>query len=211
MRGKPVSYRLYLRMNKIIFCLFWAMATTTIVHAQLPAYDLPKPAGWGSETFPLPPAFAPEITYQGTEDIRFSPGWAKSGSNQYWSYAFVWLVEGKQSLTVQSLSTCLAAYYKGIYTVNLKDKPAPRPGFTTVQFQEIKTAAPDQETYEGRVSTLNYLNHEALLLNVRVHLRNLAGAKATAIFFEVSPQPYTHAVWKDLREVIKGFKRLPKQ
>jgi hypothetical protein len=114
-------------MNKIIAFLFFAVAATTHVRAQLPTYELPKPAGWGSETFPLPPAFAPEISYNGIEDIRFSPGWAKSGSDQYWSYAFLWLVEGKHSLTVEKLSNYLAAYYKGIYTVNLKDKPAPNP------------------------------------------------------------------------------------
>jgi hypothetical protein len=198
-------------MNKIIAFLFFAVAATTHVRAQLPTYELPKPAGWGSETFPLPPAFAPEISYNGIEDIRFSPGWAKSGSDQYWSYAFLWLVEGKHSLTVEKLSNYLAAYYKGIYTVNLKDKPAPKPGFTTARFQKIKTAGPDQETYEGSVTTLNYLNHEALLLHVRVHLRNLPGTKATAIFFEVSPQPHTHAIWKDLGEVINGFKLSPKQ
>src|SRR5215213_4932562 len=54
------------------------------------SYILPFPPGWGTEIVSLPPAFAPAITYKGVEDIRFAPGWAKAGSNEYWTYAFLW-------------------------------------------------------------------------------------------------------------------------
>jgi hypothetical protein len=197
-------------MKKIIPLFVFAVAFVINVNAQLPAYDLPKPAGWGSETFPLPPGFAKEITYSGAEDIRFTPGWAKNKSEQYWSYAFAWLVEGKQTLDEKILNKYMTAYYKGIYTVNLNNKPAPREGFTTANFIKRKTSTGDVETYEGTVMTLNYLDQQELLLNVRVHIQNVPSNTATVILFEVSPQPYTHAVWKELGDVIGGFRLIKK-
>ena len=40
-------------------------------------YDLPIPKDWGIERFLIPISFAPQISYKGVEDIRFTPGWAK--------------------------------------------------------------------------------------------------------------------------------------
>lgn len=193
-------------MKKIIAALFLVTVLTTHIQAQLPSYELPKPAGWESETFALPPAFAKEITFSGKEDIRFMPGWAKSSSDQYWSYDFAWLIEGKQTVTEKVLNNYMTAYYKGIYLVNLNNKPAPPADFTTAGFTKQKTWEGDQETYEGTVNTLNYLTQQALLLNARVHFRSFPGKSATVILFEVSPQAYSHAVWKDLGDVIKGFR-----
>ncbi len=192
-------------MQKIIGLLLLILTINSIGYTQLPSYTFAKPAGWESETFPLPPGFAPEIVFKGVEDIRFTPGWAKSTSEQYWSYAFIWLLEGKQVLSEKVLSNYITAYYTGIYTVNLRDKPAPKPGFTTSSFQKIKSAKEDAETYEGSVQTLNYLTHQTLSLHVRVHYRKVAKASATVMLFEVSPQPYTHSVWQELSAVILGF------
>ena len=193
-------------MRKIISLLILILTINSIGYTQLPTYTLVKPASWESETFPLPPAFAPEIIFKGVEDIRFSPGWSKSVSEQYWSYAFIWLVEGKQVLSEKVLSDYMTAYYTGIYTANLKDKPAPKPGFTTTRFHKIKPAEEDAVTYEGSVQTLNYLTHQPLSLHVRVHFRKVANASATVMLFEVSPQPYSHSVWQELSTVILGFK-----
>ena len=37
--------------------------------------------------------FAPSIKYKGVEDIRFTPGWGKAGSEEYWTYAFLWFLD----------------------------------------------------------------------------------------------------------------------
>ena len=192
-------------MKKTAVTLLLCVIFSNALFAQLPAYELPKPTGWGSETFPLPPSFAPEIKFKGIEDIRFTPGWSKSDNEQYWSYAFIWLLEGKPDISNQLMTDYMAAYYKGIYTVNLKDKSTPKPDFTKSSFKRISIVN-GEELYEGMVKTLNYLNNQVLLLNVRVHLRKLNNGATTVLLFEVSPQYYSHPVWQDLMAVTRGFK-----
>jgi hypothetical protein len=193
-------------MHKTILLLTFILSFSYAAHSQLPAWELPKPAGWGSETFGLPPAFAPQIVFKGTEEIRFAPGWSNSGSEDYWSYAFIWLVEGKQTLSGNKLADYIIAYYNGLYMTNLKEWPAPNPGFTKVSFHRLASTGRDGEAYEGVVNTLNFLNHRQLSLNVTVRLRELSAAKATLITFEVSPKTSSHPVWKQLATIVSGFK-----
>lgn len=193
-------------MNRLIAFFSLMILFAEGVSAQLPAYEFPAPAGWGKETFKLPPGFAKEITFNGIEDIRFTPGWSKQGNVQYWSYAFVWLIKGSQSFTEKSLSAYMTAYYNGIYLSNLGQKPAPAAGFTSSGFRQVETSNGDRETFEGFVKTLNFLSHDPLALHLRVHVRKSPVGRASAILFEISPQPYTHAVWKELASVSNGFR-----
>ncbi len=40
----------------------------------VPSFFLPTPEGWQTETIPFPLEFAPEIKYEGLEELRFAPG-----------------------------------------------------------------------------------------------------------------------------------------
>jgi hypothetical protein len=52
-----------------------------------PPYKVPEPVGWARETFPLPPAFAPGVTWKGVEELRFAPDWMKADADTFFSYA----------------------------------------------------------------------------------------------------------------------------
>ena len=58
-------------------------------------YFLDVPEGWVAERFPIPIDFAPQIPYKGVEDIRFSPGWGNAFTDEYWTYCFLWYLDGK--------------------------------------------------------------------------------------------------------------------
>src|SRR4051812_6700953 len=64
----------------------------------VPPYALTAPEGWGVERFAIPIEFAPSIPYKGVEDIRFAPGWSDAKSNEYWTYAFLWYLDGKPAI-----------------------------------------------------------------------------------------------------------------
>src|SRR6185436_15990377 len=58
--------------------------------ASGPGVRWPIPAGWKEEAFALPPGFAPTLTYHGTEDLRFMPGFSSPNAPDFWSYDLVW-------------------------------------------------------------------------------------------------------------------------
>ena len=41
--------------------------------AEIP-FSMPTPEGWRTETIPFPLEFAPELEYEGLEELRFAPG-----------------------------------------------------------------------------------------------------------------------------------------
>ena len=76
----------------------------------------PVPDGWLEETIPFPLAFAPDIRFTGTEELRFSPGFFKAGAPDHWSYAFAWLLRGSPALDLADLSGILTDYWTGLCT-----------------------------------------------------------------------------------------------
>src|SRR4051812_34402967 len=136
-------------MKKILFacaCLFflesYAQDTTAVFDGkkwQAP-YHLDTPNGWDVERFLIPISFAPAIHYKGVEDIRFTPGWAKKTSNEYWSYTFLWYLDGEQKFTAAIIEKNLTAYYTGLFAVNTPD---------TVKSVPVKASIKTSSTEKG--------------------------------------------------------------
>src|SRR6185295_3732816 len=78
-------------------------------HAWEAPYTLPIPKDWAVERFPIPISFAPQIPYKGVEDIRFTPGWGNVKSDEYWSYAFLWYLEGEVEVNSKKIDSNLKA------------------------------------------------------------------------------------------------------
>ena len=172
--------------------------------AQSTGYSLPLPEKWKSETIPFPIGFAPSIPYQGIEEIRFTPGWGDASSNEYWAYTFLWFVDGSPQVNADLLNTYITTYYDGLYHSNNKTA-TDSTGFTKTTIEKIATATGDQETYTGKISTLNFLTRKPIVFFTTIHIQNYTNAKATALFFEISPKPYKNPVWQELDSIVQGF------
>lgn len=173
-------------------------------------YKLDTPRGWSTERFSLPPEFAPQITYTGTEDLRFAHGWADGASEEHWAYAFLWWLDGRPQFTTERLQTCLRDYYNGLVQRNITPRKIPKEKLvpTRTTFRIITTQPGDRTTFSGTVYMLDYLTQSPMTLNVLVHLKYLRAPDHTALFFEVSPRPFDHHIWQQLNGLNKGL-RLP--
>jgi hypothetical protein len=191
-------------MKKATITLLILLAFGKSFAQQGIGYSLPLPEKWKSETITFPIDFAPSIPYQGIEEIRFTPGWGDSNSNDYWSYTFLWFVDGSPQVNADLLNTYLTRYFDGLYHSNnkLSDDSA---GFTKTNIRSTKTASGDQETYSGKILTLNLLNKKKIEFNAIIHVQRHVDVNETAIFFEISPEPYSNAVWGDLDSIVSGF------
>src|SRR5688572_2810554 len=118
-------------------------------------YVLDTLKGWGVERFLIPISFAPSISYKGVEDIRFTPGWAKKTNNEYWSYAFLWYLEGQQVFDVKTIENNLKAYYTGLIKVNTDSSKIANKLFpVTSSIKSRATQKEDLKTFEGSVTML---------------------------------------------------------
>ena len=88
-------------------------------------YHLPIPESWTIERFPIPISFAPQISYKGVEDIRFTPGWGNASSDEYWTYAFLWSLEGAPKIDATITAANLKAYYPGLIEINREGYKVP--------------------------------------------------------------------------------------
>ncbi|MEP6614058.1 MAG: hypothetical protein ABJA76_19280 [Mucilaginibacter sp.] len=173
---------------------------------QQPEYTLPQPEKWGKEKIAFPIEFAPSIPFKGMEEIRFTPGWGDSKSADYWSYTFVWFIEGAPVINADSLKQYFTQYYTGLYITNQKESPTGKRDFTQVQIAKIATVNMDVDTYEAKISTINFLNKQPLVLNGRIHVRRYAAINHTVLLIEISPQDYKHPVWAGMDGIVNGFK-----
>lgn len=171
-------------------------------------YFLEMPKGWDIERFLIPIEFAPSIPYKGVEDIRFTPGWSKKETDEYWSYAFLWYLDGPQTFDPPTISKNLRDYYTGLLNINVdKDKvAADKLAPTKVSIKTRMVEKGDVQTFEGNISMADFMTLQPIELNVIIHVRSCEGQNKTFVFHEVSPKPYGHEVWKSLSQLWTGFK-----
>jgi len=72
------------------------------------------PEGWRPELLPFPLSFAPTLTHQGVEEVRFPPGVFDPSSTMYWSYVIAWRLVDVADLDDSGLSAELTTYYRGL-------------------------------------------------------------------------------------------------
>src|SRR6476661_3634018 len=107
--------------NLPAFLIF--IISLSIVQAQETKPQLLKePATWTFERFVLPPAFAPELPYQGAEELRFAPGMFNKDSIYYFTYAFVAQLDNVTAISQAGIRDYLLKYYKGLCSGTAKDR-----------------------------------------------------------------------------------------
>ncbi len=147
---------------------------------------------WSKELFTFPISFAPDIPYIGIEEAQFPKGWSQKESPNFWSYVFVWDIEGNQVNSEKELEADLKIYFDGL--MNSQN--------TMTQISR-KESAINKSYYEGKVSFFDNLRtKENLSLNLRVEKQYCKKTNKSIIVFRFSPKEFNHKVWNTLEEVI---------
>lgn len=170
-------------------------------------YQLSIPKGWDVERFLIPIEFAPQIPYTGVEDIRFTPGWGNVKSNQYWTYAFLWYLDGSPVINKNIIESNLRAYYTGLVGRNIEPRkiPVSRVIPTKTFVKQVKTLMRDTKTFNGTIKMLDYMEQRPITLNCIIHVRPYKEKGKTFIFYELSPKPLTDSIWLTLNQLWTDF------
>ena len=162
---------------------------------------LPTPQGWRTEQIALPPDFAPTLPRSGLLELRFMPGMFQPDTDDFWSYAFVWWIDGEGPANAQALNADLQTYFRGLYQFD-KAFDVEK---TIVQSLLIADGAIDG-FYRGTIDGYDpFRTHAPIQLHGEVQVVS-CGPKRTAMLFAFSPKPPRHAVWTQIRSVVSGAK-----
>lgn len=188
---------------KLRFVLGLLLAGALWAHAQPESLFAKAPTDWREEVIPFPLGFAPSIDYQGVEELRFSPGAFKAGSEDFFAYAFVWALEGEVKLSEAVLQKHLLDYYKGLYLAVSKLKEKNTASFAA----NVATTAGGfidaaQKSFAGKVTWQEpFATEKPQVLNLLIDVWFCAEAGKTLAFFLISPQPQEHAIWTTLKSL----------
>lgn len=173
----------------------------------LSAFEWPVPAGWRTETIPFPLGFAPSIPYSGVEELRFAPGMFTAGSDELWTYAFVWWLDGDVAFDAATLNAELAAYFTGLsLAVEQREGFDPKDAAAVAKLAPAGPAESGAARWEGTVSVYDaFVTHARVELNLEVRARRCAAQDRSVALFTVSPQPKDHAVWAQLAALRDAF------
>ena len=174
-----------------------------------PPYQVPTPKGWGKETLELPPSFAKNMKWKGTEELRFSPGMFKADAADFLSYSLLFWLPDDQKIDAKALEKELLEYYRGLakavleskksevdvnaFTLTIKEakeKPAKRMGGEEVlgYFAELKWIEP-------------FATGKPQTLRMEIQTWHSDKHKHHCIFICASPQPEIAEIWKAMREL----------
>jgi len=176
---------------------------------QLP-YQVPQPKGWGKESIPLPPPFAPKMTWKGTEELRFAPAWMKADSDTFFSYAVFFWLPADQKVDKATMEKELLTYYQGLATAVLRQK---KQETDVSAFSVILKESPADKRATGEKVSCNlgelkwtepFTTGKPQTLKLDVHTWYCEKHKHQCVFICASPQPQAAAVWKTLREIRAG-------
>ncbi|HEY8733267.1 MAG TPA: hypothetical protein VIL90_01795, partial [Puia sp.] len=190
-------------------CVQWIKQSLKIFNPQTysPVYLLPVPEGWSTEQFSLPPDFAKQLPLKGVEGLRFSPGWGDVKSDEHWSYAFLWWLDGNADIDASFIQENLKILYTGLVARNIIPRKIPKEKLfpVEVKIRSIKTMPGDLKTFEGTVHMLDYMPQTPMTMNIRIHNKDCADKTHSSLLFEVSPKPFDHSNWKKLDKLNTDF------
>lgn len=169
-------------------------------HTEQERGVLESDSTWLKEIIHFPIGFAPEIAYEGYEDLRFAKNWRDKNHEDFWCYMFVWHVKNSQELSAEDLEQQMKFYYDGLMRAVNKQKDFEVPE-TIVHFikNEGDTANTD---FIGKLQVHDSFNTEAMItLNVRVKTYYCEDSKTSDIVFKISPQNFNHNIWETYKDI----------
>ena len=179
-----------------------ALLALPLLASASPADELlpETPESWTYERIELPLPFAPDLEYEGFEELRFAPGMFDPKSASHFSYAFAIRFEEDLRADARFIDDFLTSYYRG-----LCEAVAPGNGLD-LDLKAIST----EVSFDGRVFLATIRMFDAFAagdpLTLRVEVSVHAGAEHTEILGIASPKSREAPIWKELDGVRERWR-----
>jgi len=184
---------------------------------DLPMLTVEAPEGWNRERIELPPAFARDMAVKGYEEIRFAPGMFQAGSDTFFSYMIVFVLEG-EPLDRESLERELLRYYRGLAMAvgSGRGLTIDTEAFTLELAEPMKEddGVPAAAESPGEwIGTLNwvepFVTGAAQELRIEIGVGAIEGHEASHVTMCISPQAAGADIWETMHGVRDGARFQP--
>ena len=186
------------------------------VPPELQKFEIVKPTPeWAGERIKLPPGFAPKLGLKGIEEILFAPGMFKAEAKDFFTYVFLFALEGKPVLTAEVLRRELLIYYTGLSKARMNDPKLDVSKFT-VKLEPVKEngvtpkEAMNVKSYRAEVVWLEpFTTKKMQTLHFELQTWQYKGSANQYLFVSASPQKPAAAIWKTMRGIRASVKLKP--
>lgn len=164
------------------------------------------PTDWRFERIDFPLSFAPDLKYDGFEELSFAPGMFDAKSDTYFTYIFAMKITNDISMDAGWLKVLLETYFRGLCKTVVK-----KSGFK-VDVSKI-SATVQEDHFEAQFSrhfTVTLDSYDPFVTGkpLKLRLEMLVVRKNRTdhrIFAAVSPKPADSPVWNVLRRLKRQF------
>ena len=160
----------------------------------------PTPDGWRYERLDFPLSFAPELAFEGFEELRFAPGMSDADSGSYFSYALAIRLEGDIALDIAFFESFLTPYYRGLCeSVGAsRQLDLDLSGFSVTVKDEGRRFLATIEMVDP------FLTGEPLTLFLELYVQ--PGPRKTELLGLASPKPQDAPIWEELHAIGSAWR-----
>lgn len=190
-------------------CHFILVVVILVVNIQLISDQnnspvlLKSPPEWRYERMTFPLDFAPDLKYQGFEELRFAPGMFDRGSPHYFTYVFLIVLRQTKSQSVK-LDHFLYQYYRGLCSAVAAQRKI------KIDLSKIKVAVKKSlshpHTFLADLTIIDaFTQGDPINLKMELQFINEQSERDLLIFVLASPQPTSSKIWRELYQIRRNF------
>ena len=190
----------------LILCLFSSFTCLVAQNKQQFAI-VQADSTWSKEIILFPIDWAPDLTLDGFEELRFSPNWDKPENSEFWTLALSWKVNTPNTLSLKEIQFNLAHYFDGLMKPNHWATEFAEPK-VTLQLTEVEN---EITHYIGQIDFFDgFHTGKPISTYFNATQRFCKASKSTIIVFLISSQEKTHPIWEELNTIIPIHIACPK-
>ena len=173
--------------------------------------EFTMPKGWRQEKIKLPPPFAKNMQLKGLEDLWFSPGMFSKDSDSFFSYVFVFIVDGSDVFSEKVIQQEILIYYQGLAKAVARDAEVDVSKFEFKLEKSKKIGstpknAKDVVQYSASLKWLEpFVTKKSQELKLEIQSFSIPGTEKSYLFVSASPQPAEAKIWETMREIRKSL------
>ena len=166
------------------------------------------PPDWRFERIDFPLPFAPELKYDGFEELGFAPGMFNAKSDTYFTYIFAMKITNDVSIDAKLLKSLLETYFRGLCRTVAEG--------TDFDIDVSKISATVREDHYEAPRTRHFTvmldSYDPFVTGKKLKLRLemlVVDRKRNdhLVFAAVSPKPADSPVWRVLRKLKQQFQQ----